>query len=538
MKHLYWQTNSGDELILEDLDILQRITELDTPYFIVNKQERLLLLDHGTLSNGNGYGTLPCVGVLPAICLGQFGNREFQIDHGTKASYMAGAMAHGISSAEMVIALGANGYLGSFGSGGLSMVKIEAAISTIQKALPHGPYAFNLLHNPYDEDYEMALVDLYLKHRIRTVEAAAYIIPSTALAYYRIAGLYQGNDGRIGAKNKIIAKVSHPEVAAKFMRPISGKLINELVSAKKITAEQAKMAPLIPFADDITVEADSGGHTDNRSLVSLLPVVTAVRDRIQATLPYDRKVRVGAAGGIGTPHAALAAFDMGADYIVTGSINQSCIESGTSQLVRQLLSQAEIADVMMAPSADMFDMGAKVQVLKKGTLFPLIARKLYKLYEAYPSIDQLPREEKEKLEKKIFKKDMDTIWRETRAYFQDKNPRILQKAQESPKKKMALIFSWFLGKSSLWAISGDEKRLNVFQIWCGQAMGAFNAWVKGSSLENPQNRNVVQVADLILSGAGLLSRINLLKLLGLPIEKDILDNQLNSEFFLDTLLSG
>jgi PfaD family protein len=528
MNHFYWQANLGDDLFSQDLDIWQQINTLDRSYFIVKQQDRLLLADHGTLSTGNGNKTLPCVGVLPAISIGQFGSREFQIDHGTKVSYMAGAMAHGISSAEMVIALGAKGCLGSFGTGGLSIAHIETAISTIQQALPHGPYAFNLLHNPYDAEYEMALVDLYIKHRIRTVEAAAYIIPSAALAYFRIAGLYKRDDGRIGSKNKIIAKISRPEVAAKFMQPVSGKLINQLFGTNKITAEQAELASSIPFADDITVEADSGGHTDGRPLVSLIPAVTAIRDRMQATHSYDRTIRVGAAGGIGTPHAALAAFDMGADYIVTGSINQSCIESGTSQQVRKLLAQAEISDVMMAPSADMFDMGAKVQVLKKGTMFPLVAQKLYKLYEAYPSIDALPPEEIERLEKKIFQKDTDAIWGETMAYFQDKNPRIIQKALKNPKKKMALIFSWFLGKSSLWAISGDEKRKNVYQIWCGQAMGSFNTWVRGSDLEDPQNRKVAHVADLIMSGAALLSRINFLKLAGVPIGTDVSNKQLDA----------
>ena len=33
-----------------------------------------------------------------------------------------------------------------------------------------------------------------------------------------------------------------------------------------------------------------------------------------------------------------------------------------------------MADVMMAPSADMFEMGVKVQVLKTGTMFAMRAR--------------------------------------------------------------------------------------------------------------------------------------------------------------------
>ena len=69
---------------------------------------------------------------------------------------------------------------------------------------------------------------------------------------------------------------------------------------------------------------------------------------------------------------------MGAAYVVTGSVNQACVESGTSPAVRQMLAEAEQADVAMAPAADMFEMGVKVQVLKRGTMFAMRAAKLYR----------------------------------------------------------------------------------------------------------------------------------------------------------------
>ena len=54
---------------------------------------------------------------------------------------------------------------------------------------------------------------------------------------------------------------------------------------------------------------------------------------------------------------------------MTGSVNQSAIESGLSQVGKELLAQASMADVVMAPAADMFEMGVKVQVLQRGTMF-------------------------------------------------------------------------------------------------------------------------------------------------------------------------
>ena len=75
-------------------------------------------------------------------------------------------------------------------------------------------------------------------------------------------------------------------------------------------------------------------------------------------------------GGIGCPEAAAAAFAMGADFILTGTINQLSRQAGTCDQVRQALSEATYSDVTMAPAADMFDMGVELQVLKKGTMFP------------------------------------------------------------------------------------------------------------------------------------------------------------------------
>ena len=113
---------------------------------------------------------------------------------------------------------------------------------------------------------------------------------------------------------------------------------------------------------------------------------------------------------------------MGAAYIVTGSVNQSCVEAGTSDVVRRMLAQAQQADVAMAPAADMFEMGVRVQVLKRGTLFAMRAAKLYELYRAYTGLDQLPTTDRESLEKTIFRAPIETIWDQTREYFRKPRP--------------------------------------------------------------------------------------------------------------------
>lgn len=144
------------------------------------------------------------------------------------------------------------------------------------------------------------------------------------------------------------------------------------------------------MAQDVTVEADSGGHTDHRPLAAALPAMIALRDEMAAqSAQYGCALRVGAGGGIGTASAAAAAFAMGAAYILTGSVNQACVESGSSDKVRAMLVKASQTDVGQAPAADMFEMGVTVQVLKKGTRF-VAGRQALELYRAYESLEALP----------------------------------------------------------------------------------------------------------------------------------------------------
>jgi trans-AT polyketide synthase, acyltransferase and oxidoreductase domains len=455
--------------------------------------------------------------VAPPLTRGQLGDPAFLQTYGLDCAYMAGSMANGISSEEMVIALGRVGMLGSFGAGGLSPQRLEEAILRIQAALPHGPYAFNLIHNPHEPALESGAVDLYLRHGVHVIEASAYLALTPYVVRYRAAGLRLDDQGRVVIGNRIIAKVSRREVARHFLQPAPEKILTELVAQGAITAQQAALAAQVPVADDITLEADSGGHTDNRPLVCLLPSIMALRDEIQAETGYAETVRIGAAGGIGTPVSALGAFMMGAAYVVTGSINHSCMEAGTSAHVKKVLSQADMADVMMAPAADMFELGVNLQVLKRGTMFPLRARKLYELYQAYDSLEAIPAAERGKLEQQILRRPIDEVWDACVAFFNDRDPQQVVKAQQNPKRKMALVFRWYLGLATRWAIVGEAGRELDYQIWCGPAMGAFNDWVRGSYLEDPAERSVADVAGKLMDGAAYLYRLQSLRMQGLRV---------------------
>ncbi|WP_404790308.1 PfaD family polyunsaturated fatty acid/polyketide biosynthesis protein [Altericista sp. CCNU0014] len=508
-------TDPAQQIAFDPAGIQAKLMRLELPCHLVEVDGRLGITHDKVFSPPAR--SVETLASLPPLLPQQLGDPTFQTFHGVKYAYATGAMAGGIASADLVIALGKEKILSSFGAGGLPPNRIEAAIHRIQQALPVGPYAFNLIHSPNDPAMERRAVDFYINNGVKTVEASAFLDLTPNIVRYRAAGLSLDSANRIQMRHKVIAKVSRREVAAKFLQPAPAKILRELVGQGLITEQQAALAERVPMADDLTVEADSGGHTDNRPLVCLLPSLIALRDEIQAKYAYANPVRVGVAGGIGTPQSVLAAFVMGAAYVVTGSINQACVESAASDHTKKLLAQAEMPDVMMAPAADMFEMGVKLQVLKRGTLFPVRAQKLYELYKTYDSIEAIPTKEREQLEKQIFKKELDAIWEETVAFFQQRDPEQLERAIANPKRKMALIFRWYLGLSSRWSNTGEQGREIDYQIWCGPAMGAFNDWARGTYLAEPQNRRVADIADHLMAGAAFLYRLQSLSLQGLHL---------------------
>jgi hypothetical protein len=103
-----------------------------------------------------------------------------------------------------------------------------------------------------------------------------------------------------------------------------------------------------------------------------------------------------------------------------------------------MLAEASQADVTMAPAADMFEMGVKVQVLKRGTMFPLRAAKLYDLYSSYDSYDEIPEEQRTLLERDIFQCTFQQEWQQTMNYFAHHDPKQIQRAEKNPSGKKLL----------------------------------------------------------------------------------------------------
>jgi trans-AT polyketide synthase, acyltransferase and oxidoreductase domains len=446
-----------------------------------------------------------------------FGDLAFRRRHAVQFNYVAGAMANGIASTQVVEAAAQCGGVGFFGSAGLSLDRVEKAIETLQNNLGDKPFGVNFIHSPSEPELESGLCDLLLRRGVDFAEASAFLDLTLPIVRFRLAGIARGTDGYVHAPNRVMAKVSRVEVASKFLAPAPDAMLRELVSRGHLTSAQADLARTIPIAEDVTAEADSGGHTDNRPMIALVPTMIALRDRMQSQHGYSVTPRIGAGGGISTPASVAAAFALGAAYVVTGSVNQACVEAGTSDAVRKMLADAQQADVVMAPAADMFEMGVKVQVLKRGTMFAMRGAKLYELYHSHSSLDSIPVEIRRNLETTVFKNTFEGVWDECVHFFRVRDPKQLERADANPKHKMALVFRWYLGMASRWANVGEPGRQIDYQIWCGPAMGAFNEWSKESFLAKPESRTIETVALNLLYHAGVLTRLHLLKLQGMAV---------------------
>jgi trans-AT polyketide synthase/acyltransferase/oxidoreductase domain-containing protein len=152
----------------------------------------------------------------------------------------------------------------------------------------------------------------------------------------------------------------------------------------------------------------------------------------------------------------------------------------------------------------MFEVGSKVQVLRKGVFFPARARKLYDLYRQYDSLEEIDGRTRNQLQERYFGREFEEVYEEVRTHYPAEQ---IERAERNAKAKMALVFRWYLDYTFNLALTGNGDQKVNYQIHCGPALGAFNQWTRGTALEHWRNRHVDEIAEKLMhETAELLNR--------------------------------
>jgi len=426
----------------------------------------------------------------------ELGSKHFLKHHQVKYPYVVGSMGQGISSEKLVIKMANSGFLAFLGSEGLDINEVETLITSCKAALQtEQSYGINFHYLPGHEKHQKQLIDLCIEHKVPCLEVSGLDHISLELIKYRAKGLKRSND-QILIQNKIFLKTSKPEIASMFMQSAPLHILDKLLSEKDITPDEHFMAQTVPVVDDICVTGAGAWKTDQANLLVKLPEIIRLRDQRRNSLSHP--VRVGCGGGIGTPESVAAVFMLGADFILTGSINQCTVEANTSKHTKKILSELSSEDTCYVPDGDMLESSSAVQVVRKGLYFPARAQKLYDLYRLHNSLDEISLHDKKQVEKHFFNRSFESIFQEL---IDTENSQEIKKANENRKYKMAKIFKWYFKYTQKLSLDGKQQEQDNYQIYCGPALGAFNQWVSGSSLAHWQNRYVDEIAIKLLNAA-------------------------------------
>ncbi|MFF7388047.1 ACP S-malonyltransferase [Streptomyces scabiei] len=422
------------------------------------------------------------------------GSDAFRRDYGVRLAYAAGGMRQGVSSVALVSRMARAGLLAYFGASGLTAADVAAAVTRIRESVPAGaPFGVNVTHDPFDPRAEADLVDVLIRHDVRFVEAATHVEVTPALVRHRLTGARVSPEGTVHVPRKLLAKVTRPDAARLFLSPPPAPLVRRLVAEGLLTAEEAAAGEHVALADDICAVGDAGDHCDHAGLWALLPALRLLRAEIGGVAEH---VRVGAGGGIGSPESAAACFVLGADFVVTGSVNLCTAESGMSAAAKDLLQHADVHDTAFAPHGDLFELGGRARVLRRGVLFHARAGKLYDLWRNYESWDAVPAAVRSKVERDYLG-----------ASFDDVHTRLGGPADEAldPKRRMALVFRWYCAQASTWAVEGTPDRVADYRIPCGPALGACNRWLAHTPLRAWRDRHADEIADRLMTGAAAVT---------------------------------
>ena len=432
--------------------------------------------------------------------------------------YVAGEMANGIATERDGDRDGAGRHARLLRRGGARLRAGRAAVDELdaRSSATASPWGVNLIHSPDEPRSRTASPTCSLARGVQRISASAFMASRPPSCAARPRGCAVDAQGRIVRRHHLFAKISRPEVAAQFMSP-----------APRGHAARAGRSGQAHAGGGRAGRARAGrrGHHRRGRLRRAHRQPAAGRaaadrsSRCATSSPrshgYQRPIRVGAAGGLGTP-AARRGGVRARRRLRAHRLGQPGRRRGRplGRRPRRCSREAGIADVAMAPAADMFELGVKVQVLKRGTMF---ARARATALRALPRVRQRSRRSRPTLRAELETRDASAhrstaIWDETEAFWARTRPgrgRARRARPEAPDGAGLPLVPRHVEPL------GDRRRRRRradYQIWCGPAMGAFNALGRRARSSKPRrDRTVVQIALNLLEGAAVVTRAQQLR---------------------------
>lgn len=420
------------------------------------------------------------------------GSEEFKKDYDVDFAYAVGGMCKGISSVAMIKKLSDSRILGFLGSYKLKLDEAKELIDQALSCMEHHRIGVNVTYDALNLENHIEVMDYIIKKDIRNLEVSEYRMIDLSIVKYRLKSLSIDKDSKFVVPHKILAKVSSREMAEKFCSPAPEELVQILYQNNEITEFEAKYAKYLPMCDDLCIEY----YTQGQSALGYIQTMKEMSRSLYEKYKLFQCPRVGFAGGIGNPQTVAVSFLLGADFVVTGSMNQCSVEASTSDIVKDNLQSLDDTDFTYAVVSDLFEFEEKKSIVKKGSLYHIRASRLYEVYNRYDSIEEIPTDLKKLIEEKYFQRSFETIYSDIYENLTIENKKL---SKEQPKYKMALIIRYFLDKCFQDALDGRMEGKINYQIISSNAIVQFNNWVKNTELYDWKSRHIDVISKKIMT---------------------------------------
>ncbi|PCJ19840.1 MAG: hypothetical protein COB02_06540 [Candidatus Cloacimonadota bacterium] len=403
------------------------------------------------------------------------GSKKFQDCFGLKYSYIVSGLPAYSHGSGMLQNLWSNGLLGFFNLDGLTFLEKEESLTMLNQF--DFSYGVEIHLDDFDESEDEKLISLLIEKQVKYLMVKSCSKVSKSLLRYKKE-----------SKGLLLAKVSHPDQCLRLSEG-SDLVFNAFL-----------------------IDGGFVSNQDTRSILSLMPAIKSLLKK--------KDIFLGIIGDLGTPESIAAAFSMGADFVSTSSINLLSNDISASTTFKESIKKVRFQDVSLVASSFNFESGVKIRSLNFGTRFLVVSSKLSGWFFEKKCVDTLSEDERFFLEKKVFGISIDQIIVDAKDFFSDRTPSLVQASIGNPRLSLALIIRYYLEKSYLWALEGDETKKIDFSIRCGLDLASFNQWRKGTIFEKDENLSVVQIALNLLMGAQFQFRKQFLLAQGFELEKD------------------